>query len=221
MISVAAILLAAGRSQRYRDAGGPEASKLLADFHGEPVVRASARAALASGAAPLIVVTGHAREAVEAALSDLSPRFAHNPDFASGLASSLRVGVAAAPADAAGALALLGDMPAVSPGAIDALIAAFAARPDALAVAPTIAGQRGNPVLLARGLFARIAALQGDEGARRLLRELDPALVIDCALDDAALQLDVDTPEQLARARALGGAARPQRGPNPGAEMKS
>lgn len=205
MSRIAAILLAAGRSQRYRDAGGDEATKLLADFHGEPVVRASARAALASRAAPLIVVTGHARVAVEAALAGLSLGFAQNPDFATGLASSLRVGIAAAPAQAEGALVLLGDMPAVSPAAIDALIDAFASRPDALAVVPVIDGQRANPVLLSRRLFARIAGLQGDEGARRLLRELDPALVVECGLNDAALTLDVDTPEQLAKARAHGG----------------
>jgi molybdenum cofactor cytidylyltransferase len=200
MADVAAILLAAGRSSRYRAAGGAEVSKLVADYRGEPLVRAVARAALASRAAPIVVVTGHAREDVEAALAGLPLGFTHNPDFASGLASSLKAGVAALPPAAVGAVVLLGDMPAVAPAAIDRVVAAFLARPEALAVAPVVAGRRGNPVLLSRALFAEVARLEGDEGARRLLGAVD---VTEVRFDDAGVALDIDTPEDLATARKL------------------
>ncbi len=70
---------------------------------------------------------------MEAALEGLDLRFVHNADYRQGLASSLKTGVAALPADAAGALVLLGDMPAVTTALIDRLIAAFAAQPEALA----------------------------------------------------------------------------------------
>ncbi|MGO9744024.1 MAG: NTP transferase domain-containing protein [Roseiarcus sp.] len=195
---IAAILLAAGTASRYRAAGGAEASKLIADFHGEPVVRAAAKAALASRAAPLVVVTGYAREKIEAALAGLDAVFVHNADYATGLASSLRAGLAAVPR-AAGALVLLGDMPRVPPSALDLLIAAFAERRDALAVIPVFRGERGNPVLLSRALIPEIERLSGDEGARRLLRAADPRRILEVAFDDAAITLDVDTPADLRR----------------------
>jgi molybdenum cofactor cytidylyltransferase len=201
MSEVAAVLLAAGGASRFKAAGGGDASKLVAPVAGKPLVRHSAEAALASRAAPLIVVTGHDRAAVEAALDGLEVRFAHNGGHAQGLASSLRTGVAALPASAAGALILLGDMPAVTPALIDRLIAAFEARPDALAAAPSLKGRRGNPVLLARALFPAIARLDGDEGARKLLNDAAPGQVIDIEVSGEAAILDVDTPQGLAEAR--------------------
>ncbi len=113
----------------------------------------SAEAALASRARPVVVVTGHAREAVEAALAGLPVLFVDNAEFATGVASSLKAGVAALPGEVAGALVLLGDMPAVEAATLDRLIDAFAARPLALAAAPVHAGRRGNPVLLSRALL--------------------------------------------------------------------
>jgi molybdenum cofactor cytidylyltransferase len=168
MPEIAAILLAAGSASRYRAAGG-KTSKLVADLAGKPLARHAAEAALGSKARPIIVVTGYDRPAIEKALAGLPLQFTHNADYANGLASSLKVGVVALPAGIDGALILLGDMPAVTPALIDRLIAAFAERPDALAAAPVSAGRRGNPVLLSRALFAAIAKLEGDEGARKLL----------------------------------------------------
>ena len=98
-MSVAAIVLAAGRGARFGAARG----KLLADYRGRPLARCAVKAALASKASKTIVVTGHARGDVEQALAGLPVNFAHNLDFASGVASSLRVGLACA-ADSAGAL---------------------------------------------------------------------------------------------------------------------
>jgi molybdenum cofactor cytidylyltransferase len=201
MADVAAIVLAAGASSRFRSAGGGDASKLVAQLRGKPLVRHAAEAALASRAHPVIVVTGHDRGAVEAALAGMDVRLVDNPAYAQGLASSLKAGIAAAPPEAAGALVLLGDMPAVTPALIDSLIAAFAARPGALAAAPVRAGRRGNPVLLSRALFSAIAALEGDEGARRLLSDAAPGQIIEVAAIDGGPLLDVDTPELLEEAR--------------------
>jgi len=203
---IAAVVLAAGRSSRYRAAGGAEPSKLVAMLDGKPLVRHVVEAALASRARPIVVVTGHAREVVETALETLSVAFVHNADFASGLASSLKAGIAALPGGAAGALILLGDMPGVGPALLDRLIGAFTDNPRALAATPVHAGRRGNPVLLASPLFPAIARLEGDEGARRLIEEAagneaGPARVIELAEDSDAVTLDVDTPEALAAAR--------------------
>lgn len=195
---VAGLVLAAGRSTRM----GPD-NKLLQMVRGKPMVRHAVEAQLASRAAPVIVVTGHQRAEVEAALAGLDLRFVHNPDFAVGLAGSVKTGLAALPAGAPGVIVSLGDMPNVTPAVIDRLAQVFAEHPDSLAVVPTLFGQRGNPVLLARGLFAAVAGLSGDQGARRLLDEAGDA-VIEVPLDDPAIALDVDTPEAL---RALTGDA--------------
>ncbi|MDX7949603.1 nucleotidyltransferase family protein [Lichenihabitans sp. Uapishka_5] len=192
----AIVLLAAGRATRYRAAGGPEPTKLLAAWRGEPLVRHAARAALESRAAPVIVVTGHAAEAVLAALAGLAVRPAHNPAFAEGLATSLQVGIAAVPPACPGALVMLADMPAVTPAILDALLDAALASPDASAVVPSYGGIRGNPVVLSRTLFPAVHTLRGDVGARQLLR--DPALrVIEVALSDAGIAHDMDAPADL------------------------
>ena len=200
MVEIAAILLAAGSASRYRAAGGG-ASKLVAPLAGKPLVRHAAEAALGAKARPIVVVTGYDRSAVEAALDGLPLQFTHNPDYVLGLASSLNAGVAALPASADGAIVLLGDMPAVTPALIDSLIGAFAARPEALAAAPVSEGRRGNPALLSRELFPAIAALSGDEGARKLLASAGPGQVIEVEIAGLAASLDVDTPDALEEAR--------------------
>ncbi len=107
--AVAALILAAGRSSRMR---GP--NKLLARFDGEPLIRRMAKRALASKADPVIVVTGHRADDIAAALDGLDVEIAHNPDFADGLATSLKTGLHAVPDGAAGALVLLADMPEIT-----------------------------------------------------------------------------------------------------------
>jgi molybdenum cofactor cytidylyltransferase len=189
--AVAAVVLAAGRSTRM---GGP--NKLLAEIRGKPLVRIAAEQALASRAKPVIVVIGHQREAVEAALKGLPVRLVHNPDFAQGLGSSVKAGIAAVPANADGAVICLGDMPQVDAALIDRLIAAFDPEQGALAVVPTIAGQRGNPVLWSRRFFPDLMAIEGDIGARHLIGRYGEAVVEVPVAGKAALT-DIDTPEAL------------------------
>ena len=102
------------------------ANKLLADVGGTPMVRRVTQAALASTARPVLVVTGHQAAEVSAALAGLDVTLVANPDYATGLASSLKAGIRALPAGCDGALILLGDMPRIAPGHLDTLIAAFA-----------------------------------------------------------------------------------------------
>ena len=196
--TIVVILLAAGRGLRF----DPRHSKMLADFAGRPLVRQAAETAIASRAYRTIVVTGHARAKVEAALADLPLELVHNRDHASGLASSLRVGLSAA-GDAMGALILLGDMPKVSAETLDRLIALFeGAGAGCPAVVPLYRGRRGNPVLLGEALFASVARLSGDEGARRLLQST--AGVVEVPVDDPGVLADVDTPSDLERLLADG-----------------
>ena len=188
---IAGIVLAAGRSTRM---GGP--NKLLAQIRGKPLVRIAVEQALASRAKPVIVVTGHEREKVEAALAGLPVRFVHNPDFATGLGSSLKVGVSAVPEDADGVVVCLADMPQVDAALIDRLIAAFDPEKGALAAIPTFDGKRGNPVLWSRRFFPELMAIEGDVGARHLIGRY-PEAVVEVPVTSKAAMLDVDTPEAL------------------------
>lgn len=192
---ITALVMAAGQGRRFGDG-----NKLLADLDGRPLLRRAVEAALGSRVRETIVVTGHDRAAVEEALAGLPVAFTHNPEFADGLATSLRTGLAAA-TDADGIVVLLGDMPGVSSRIVDQLIAAFAEAPASPAVFPMRDGRRGNPVLLARALFPRLFALQGDEGARRLLSDAEG--VIEVTVDDDGVLADVDAPGDLARIGAL------------------
>lgn len=194
-------MLAAGLASRFRAAGGSEATKLVAKLDGKPIVRSVAEAALASKARPVVVVAGHARNSVEAALAGLDVTIAFNPAFASGIASSLKAGLSAMPLNAAGALVLLGDMPRIEAQFIDALIDAFLKRENALAAAPLLEGRRGNPILLGRGLFEAAMRLDGDEGARRLIGALSAGELVEVAASDAQVTFDIDTPTDLAIAR--------------------
>jgi molybdenum cofactor cytidylyltransferase len=194
--AIAAVVLAAGRSSRM---GGP--NKLLAEIGGKPLVRIVVDAVLASRARPVVVVTGHQRDKVEAALAGLSVKFVHNPHFADGLGTSLKAGIAALPAEADGAIVCLGDMPQVDAALIDRLIGAFDPDHGALVVLPTIDGKRGNPVVWSRRFFPDLMAVEGDVGARYLIGRYTEA-VAEVPLTGTAALTDVDTPEALAAVRA-------------------
>ena len=200
MSKIAAVILAAGQASRFRAAAGEHgpATKLVAQLEGKPLARHVAEAARASRARPVIVVTGHAQEAVRAALEGLPLTFTHNAAYATGLASSLQSGLACVPADCDGALVLLGDMPLVSAEIIERLIGAFENNPSTKAVTPVRDGQRGNPVLLSRALFQAVAALSGDVGARALLAAAQGEIV-EVPVESRAVVFDVDTPDVLTR----------------------
>ncbi len=189
---IAAIVLAAGRSTRM----GPQ-NKLLADPGGKPMVRHVVEAALASATAPVLVVTGHMASEVSAALQDTDTTPVHNPDYATGLASSLKAGIRALPVECDGALIMLGDMPRIAPEHITALLDAFA--PDAIVV-PVHQGRPGNPVLWPARYFPELLQLHGDAGAKRLI-DMHAAQVRTVDLGAEAIFLDIDTPQALAQSR--------------------
>ncbi|HEX6840457.1 MAG TPA: molybdopterin-binding/glycosyltransferase family 2 protein [Stellaceae bacterium] len=194
---VAALLLAAGQSRRMGTL-----NKLLIGIDGKPMVRHVAEAVQASQARPIIAVTGHQREKVEAALSGLGiARFVFNPDYAKGLSTSLKQGIAALPKGTEAVVVCLGDMPKVAAGEIDRLIAAFNPVEGRAICVPTRRGKRGNPVLLASRLFQDLSNVSGDVGARDLIAA-HPELVAEVEMEGDGTLLDIDTPQALARLAA-------------------
>ena len=188
---IGALLLAAGQSRRM---GGP--NKLLAEIDGTPMVAHVARRLLASRARPIIAVLGNQAEAVDAALGKLPVERVRNPEFAGGLSTSLKRGIAALPPDLDGALVCLGDMPLISGRHIDRLIAAFNPLEGRAIIVPTRRGKRGNPVLWSKRFFPEMAELAGDVGAKHLIGE-HAELVAEVEMDDDAILVDIDTPEAL------------------------
>ena len=187
-----AVVLAAGAGARF---GG---AKLTHPWRGGALIDGALAAAFAAPVRSVTVVTG-ADPAVEAAARRFAERagetgrlrVVHCEGHAEGMGASLRSGVAALPADAAGVFVFLGDMPLVPPAILPRLAAALAA--GAPAAAPVKDGQRGHPVLFSRALFPALAASRGDEGARSALKALGDRLAL-VQTDDPGVLFDVDRP---------------------------
>jgi CTP:molybdopterin cytidylyltransferase MocA/NifU-like protein involved in Fe-S cluster formation len=198
--TVAAVLLAAGSAKRF---GG--AQKLLAPVPngiqgGLPLVRESALALRRAGLEHIVLVLGRERELVQASVDDLGLCFATNEEYASGMSSSLRIGVRAVgerwPA-AAAVLVALGDQPLMDDGIIPSLVQALSLETSPRVVAPRYRGARGNPVLFAREAWPELLAVVGDRGAREVV-DRDPARVAYVDFDSAP-PADIDTPADLER----------------------
>ncbi|MFK0163067.1 NTP transferase domain-containing protein [Rhizobium sp. NPDC090279] len=195
-ISVAIVLLAAGKASRMGEGGS---HKLLAEFDGVPLVRRSALTAIASGASDLVAVTGHRRDEIEDALRGLAVEAVFNPDYATGMASSLVAGIGTRTAQKAdGVLVMLADMPGVNDDDLKTLMAAFRGANAQAIVRAVSGGKRGNPVILPRSVFNAVMRLEGDVGARHII-ETSGLPVIDVEIGEAA-HLDVDTPEAVVSA---------------------
>ena len=193
---IAAIVLAAGKSSRMAPA-----NKLFVEIDGRSLIEHAVAAATGSQAATTVVVLGNEADRVRAILAGRAAMLVDNPDHASGLASSLRVGLAAVPADCEGAVVLLADMPGVKSAHVDRLIAAFSPLEGRAICVAARNGKRGNPVLWAQRFFAEMAALEGDQGARGLVRRHEES-VCEVDMPDDGVLTDLDTPEALGAYRA-------------------
>ena len=185
MTRVAGLLLAAGRGSRL---GRPKA---LVEVGGRRLVDRAAATLRDGGCAPIVVVSG------AVAVDMPGTIVAHNPDWATGMGSSLHTGLGALPVDAEAVVIALVDQPGIGPEAVRRLIAAYEAG-AAVAVA-TYDGAPRNPVLIARAHWAAAEeSATGDRGARAFLRA-HPELVTEVECGDIASAADIDTPDDLAR----------------------
>ncbi len=189
--SVTAVVMAAGQSRRMGSL-----NKLLADIDGVPMVARVVDAALASQAARVFVVVGHESDRVRRALEGRSVDFVVNPDYADGLSTSLRAGLAALDEKSQAALICLGDMPRLTAEQLDRLIAAYDPIEGRAICVPTYRGKRGNPVLWDRRFFEEMSDLSGDVGARHLIGA-NAEVVVEVEMDDDAVLIDIDSPSAL------------------------
>lgn len=189
---IAALVLAAGRSSRMG-----KANKLLQVVAGRPMLAFALDAAEASNACAVVVVTGHETDAVSPLLQGRDVLTVHNPDYASGLSTSLKAGLRAVPKDIDGVIICLGDMPQVTSEHLNTLIAAFNPLEGRALVVPTYNGIQGNPVLWSSEFIPALQTVVGDQGAKRLFAEFAEQMA-EVEIHDNAILLDIDTPEKLA-----------------------
>ncbi|RPI57808.1 MAG: nucleotidyltransferase family protein [Acidobacteria bacterium] len=193
---VSAVILAAGASSRMG------AHKLLLPLEGEPLVRRVVREVANAGFDDVLIVVGHAHEAVLQALEGLEIRNAVNPDYATGMGSSFRVAIAALP-DSKAAMFALADQPLLSSGDYRKLLDAYRERQMGI-VSVRYGDVTAPPHLFDRAYFSELARLE--HGARPVLqRHADLTTILRFRPE---LLLDVDTPEDYERARALLSAGR-------------
>ena len=185
MRRTAAVILAAGASTRFGS------QKLLARLDGRPLLQHVLDAANASTCDDVVLVLGHDADALRSAVRLGRARAVTNAAYAEGQSTSLRAGVrAAGPADAV--VVVLGDQPRVTPALIDRVLERQRAT-GAVAVMCVSGARRSPPTLLHRVLFAELERLQGDVGARELLRERQDVVLLEV---DGGLD-DVDRPDDL------------------------
>jgi molybdenum cofactor cytidylyltransferase len=185
-VSIGAVVLAAGSSRRL---GEP---KQLVRLREEALVERAVRVCLEAGCEPVMVVLGASADLVRKTCSFQSAVVVENERWEEGMGSSLRVGVSALGTDVDGVVVTTCDMPAVSPEHLRKLTR------TGETTASSYAGRRGVPAYFPRGMFGQLLELHGDAGARELLKDARVVELVDG-------ELDVDTLEDLARARELYG----------------
>lgn len=185
---ISGIVLAAGTGTRF---GG---TKQIEMVDGKPLAQHAIDAAAAAGLNEILVVTGHDAPAVEAALMlPAGGRFVRNPSFRDGQASSLAAAFHDIAGDSEAAVVLMADQPGITPGVINALVAAFRATRKQIVRAAYRDGP--GPSLLSREIYAEAGHLHGDVGARILVAS-HPEWVEEVSID-ADVPVDIDLRSDL------------------------
>jgi molybdenum cofactor cytidylyltransferase len=192
------LILAAGASSRMapRD-------KLTEPVDGEPLLRRTARTALATGA-PVICALPTDRPARRATLDGLTLRIIEVPEAAQGMSASLRAGLSVLPADAIGVMILPADLPALTGDDLARCLAAFAAAPGLILRATAETGRPGHPAIFPADLIPVLATVTGDEGGRSVLAAHRDRTTL-LPLPGNRATLDLDTPGDWAAFRASRG----------------
>jgi CTP:molybdopterin cytidylyltransferase MocA len=185
------VVLAAGEGARM---GG--VAKSLIRLQGIPLINRQLIALSGAGVDEVVVVTGHAREAVESQVQSFPITLAYNPAYHAGQQGSVRVGLAALNGNFDAVFIVLADQPLIGTGDLTELIAAFKKRPSGNVVVPLVHGQRGNPILLDEVARARILASDTNLGCRHLI-ERQPELVHVHETANLRFVTDLDTVEDV------------------------
>lgn len=187
--SIFAIILAAGESKRFGS------TKQLADYGGEPLVLRAVRLAEEICGDHSVLVAGNDWQRVVIACRPQRGFFVRNDDYDSGISSSIACGVGAVAHTANAVLLMMADQPLIAVGNLNSLIDKWREAPNDIVVSE-YSGVQGPPVIFPAHCFDRLMRLEGDQGARALLKDAGYS-VSGLAFDEAAV--DIDTAEDLAK----------------------
>jgi molybdenum cofactor cytidylyltransferase len=189
-MSVPAIILAAGASSRL---GQPKQRVL---FQGETLLNRAIRIAHEACANPVAAVLGADFENIRASIRDKGVMIVFNDSWQQGIASSIKAGLSSVGLSSVGVLILGCDQPYLSAAHLRALLERFETSASRVIVASTYAGVRGMPAIFPQAVFAQLASLEGDKGARALLGA--PPVPLE-EVEFNRGQIDIDTPDDLAQ----------------------
>lgn len=192
-LRIGAVLLSAGEGRRM---GG--VAKALIRLQGVPLISRQLVALSGAGIDEVVVVTGHARHAVEEQVRSYVVTLAHNEAHADGQQGSVRVGLTALSGPFDAVIVMPVDQPLIGASDLTELIGAFKKRPAGHVVVPVVNGQRGNPVVLDDQALAQILAGDTNLGCRHLI-ERQPELVHRYETTNTRFVTDLDTVEDVQR----------------------
>jgi molybdenum cofactor cytidylyltransferase len=189
-VSIAAIILAAGRSRRMGT------QKLLLPWHGKTVIQQVVGQVLAAGLNPVIVVTGgdsaDDTAAIQQVLRSVPVTIANNPDRDAEMLSSVRCGLKAVPRECSGVLITPGDLPTISSGLIERLTQAIKQSNQGIVV-PIYQGTRGHPTIIAAKYFDEVLSQYDGVGLRGLVTA-HPHDIQEVVVSDATVIAEMNTP---------------------------
>ena len=188
---ISGILLAAGESRRMGQ------FKQLLKLGGKTFVEHCADSLLASLASEVIIVTGYRESEVRSALGNRPVRFTHNPDYPSGMTSSIKCGVQALSENARACVLALVDQPQIATDVIDRLIETYQ-KSQPLIVIPTCEGKNGHPILLDLALREEILSMDPAQGLREVVRS-HSGRIARVEVSTRAVLEDFDLPEDYER----------------------
>lgn len=187
MSQTTAIVLAAGRSSRME-----EGNKLLLPFRNKTILETVVDTLSSVPVDEIVIVTGFEDRLIRDVLASYHARVAYNPEFASGMSTSVRRGILAASPVADGFMIYLADMPGIKASSITRILDVFSEQTEPSIVVPTTGGLRGHPAIFHRTFRNQLLQLQGDTGAREIILG-HPEAVIEVDVDDEGIFQDIDT----------------------------
>ena len=186
---ISAILLAAGQSKRM----GIE-NKLTKKIQGIPLIKHSVKNILDSSIEELIIVVGHQKEIIGKLIDKNEKiKFVFNKNFENGMASSIKIGMDNLSEKTEAFFICLGDMPLVNQNVYNQLIKS---RNNREIIVPTYKGQQGNPVLFSKSIKKKIFTLQGDIGAKKILKT-NESKILNVEINDQGITKDFNTQENF------------------------
>jgi len=186
---ISAVLLAAGKSERMGK------FKQLLPIGGKTFVETCVDNLLASRADEVIVVTGYNQAAVSEALAGRRVRIVNNPDFESGMASSIKRGVDEVAATARAFMIALADQPLIEPDVLNQIISQYEDSASLILI-PTYLGRRGHPILLDSSLKGEVRSMDPHVGLRQITHKYERQTRY-LEVSSSSVLMDFDLPEDL------------------------